>query len=394
MKRFLWIICILILYMTSCTEIIYIYEDTPSNEEVTDDNIQKPSDETGNDKEEDNDKVEEDPYAKDLGASANCYIVSESGYYRFLSVKGNTSESVGSVASVDVLWESYGTDECPSVGDLIKSVTYKPDGIYFQTATPFKEGNAVIAARDSNGKILWSWHIWLTDQPIECIYANNAGVMMDRNLGATSAEEGDVCALGLLYQWGRKDPFLGSSSISKSIEANSTITWPLPIESTKTVGTIEYSILNPTTFITKYQKDWLYSTSYSIDKTRWKSAKTKYDPCPAGWRVPDNSENGVWVKSGLTDSDFYYGGDTVDRGITLSNKYSVPESWYPATGAKMGDSGSLSGVGNWSDSWSVTPGIYNDMFVFSFNIVVNYLYIQRSGYGTLACGNPVRCQKD
>ena len=83
---------------------------------------------------------------------------------------------------------------------------------------------------------------------------------MDRNLGATSAEEGDVCALGLLYQWGRKDPFLGSSSISKSIEANSTITWPLPIESTKTVGTIEYSILNPTTFITKYQNDWLYKS--------------------------------------------------------------------------------------------------------------------------------------
>ena len=272
MKRFLYRICILILSMTSCTETIYIYEDSPSKEEVTDDNIQKPSDD------EDNDKGEEEPDATYLKASANCYIVSEAGYYRFSSVKGNSSESIGSVASVDVLWESYGTDECPSVGDLIKSVKYKPDGIYFQTATPFKEGNAVIAARDSNGKILWSWHIWLTDQPIECIYANNAGVMMDRNLGATSSEEGDVCALGLLYQWGRKDPFLGGREINENSYAESTINWPSSIASTKTVGTIEYSILNPTTFITKYQDDWLYRTSNSIDKTRWKSAKTKYAP--------------------------------------------------------------------------------------------------------------------
>ena len=36
--------------------------------------------------------------------------------------------------------------------------------------------------------------------------------MMDRNLGATSATPGNVGSLGLLYQWGRKDPFLGSSS--------------------------------------------------------------------------------------------------------------------------------------------------------------------------------------
>ena len=45
---------------------------------------------------------------------------------------------------------------------------------------------------------------------------------MDRNLGATSAALGDVGALGLLYQWGRKDPFLGSLSITESEVAAST----------------------------------------------------------------------------------------------------------------------------------------------------------------------------
>ena len=81
------------------------------------------------------------------------------------------------------------------------------------------------------------------------MYYNNAGTMMDRNLGVTSATPGDVGALGLLYQWGRKDPFLGSSSISSNIEAASTITWPSAVSSDSSNGTTEYAIANPTTFI-------------------------------------------------------------------------------------------------------------------------------------------------
>ena len=51
--------------------------------------------------------------------TANCYIISKSGDYRFKAVKGNSSESVGAVASVKVLWESFGTSVTPTVGDLI-----------------------------------------------------------------------------------------------------------------------------------------------------------------------------------------------------------------------------------------------------------------------------------
>ena len=159
-----------------------------------------------------------------LSGTANCYVVSNAGFYYFKSVKGNSSTSVGTVSSVAVLWESFGTSTTPSVGDLVKSVSYKDGNIYFDTATTFKEGNAVIAAKNSSGEILWSWHIWFTDQPQGQEYYNNAGTMMDRNLGATSATPGDVGALGLLYQWGRKDPFLGSSLISSSTQAKSTIT--------------------------------------------------------------------------------------------------------------------------------------------------------------------------
>ena len=185
---------------------------------------------------------------EDLEA-ANCFIVSESDFYSFKTVKGNSLESVGNVASAEVLWESLGTSEVPAVGSLVSSVFVQDESILFEVADPFREGNAVIAAKDALGTILWSWHIWLTDQPEEQVYYNNAGTMMDRNLGATSATPGDVGALGLLYQWGRKDPFLGSSSISSNTVAMSTLTWPSAVSSNSTNGTIDYAVEHPTTFI-------------------------------------------------------------------------------------------------------------------------------------------------
>lgn len=132
-------------------------------------------------------------------ASANCYIISDAGLYKFKTVKGNSTTSVGSVASASILWETFGTDTAPEPSDLISEICCKEGYIAFQTADTFKEGNAVIAAKDGSGNILWSWHIWFTDQPQSHVYNNNAGTMMDRNLGATSATKGDVGALGLLY---------------------------------------------------------------------------------------------------------------------------------------------------------------------------------------------------
>ena len=40
-------------------------------------------------------------------ATANCYIVSAAGAYKFPAVKGNTTESVGTVASAALVWETY-----------------------------------------------------------------------------------------------------------------------------------------------------------------------------------------------------------------------------------------------------------------------------------------------
>ena len=264
------------------------------------------------------------PLVEGVYQTANCYIVSEAGDYKFKAThKGNsTSSTVGTINSAVVLWESFGTATAPSVGDLVKNVAYS-DGYITFTATA-KEGNAVIAAKDASNKILWSWHIWLTDQPAEHMYANSAGTMMDRNLGATSATPGDVGALGLLYQWGRKDPFLGSSSTSSSTVALSTITWPSPVQVSTLPVDATYHIANPTTFITsnnsRQNYDWFFTSSSEYHNDRWPdsgSPKSIYDPCPAGWRVPDGGENGIWAKA--------HGSSTNYNSLHVTHRRPMPQ---------------------------------------------------------------------
>ena len=324
--------------------------------------------------------------------TANCYIVSEPGVYQIEAVKGNSRESVGTVTSVEVLWESFGTSSAPKVGDLVKAVNYDAGYIVFSTPSVFKEGNAVIAAKNSSGEILWSWHIWLTDQPKGQVYYNNAGTMMDRNLGATTADAGEVGALGLLYQWGRKDPFLGYSSISGSTEAKSTKSWPSPIASSTSKGTVDYATENPMTFITGVSSssgDWHYS---SRNNDLWKSSKTIYDPCPAGWRVPDGRDNGVWSKACGSSSSFSnYPYDSSDEGMNFSGKFgSASIIWYPASGSRYGSGGSLDFVGRYGYYWSATPGS-NRAYSLYFN---HYGNVDPSYDSSRAGGQSVRCLQE
>ena len=336
-------------------------------------------------------------------SSANCYIVSSSGNYSFEIVKGNSREPVGEVETIEVLWESFGTREMPNKGDLIKSADLiGGDYVVFCAADTFKVGNAVIAAKDASGDILWSWHIWLTDQPQGQVYNNNAGTMMDRNLGATSATPGDVGSLGLLYQWGRKDPFLGSSVISSGRIAESTIVWPIAVRSDISNGTIAYAITHPTTFITNNSKnnDWYYTGSSSTDNTRWTTSdkiKSIYDPCPAGWRVPDGGGRGVWSEalgssSSFTQSSLY---NSSNEGMNFSGKFGNASTiWYPASGYRSYYDGILNNVGSTGSYWSASPYSYNSSdnacyLYFSYNGNVNPSYndYRASGYS-------VRCLQE
>ena len=296
--------------------------------------------------------------------TSNSYIVSQKGAYKFKAVKGNSVESVGDVSSVEVLWESFGTNETPNVGDLVRDVYYSNGEVFFQTVDTYKEGNAVIAAMDASGKILWSWHVWLTDQPEEQVYFNDAGTMMDRNLGAISATPGDIGALGLWYQWGRKDPFW-------PYEVKATDRWTEVEITNPSAVTVEYQTSHPTTY---YQRR--SATSWTIDKTM-------YDPCPAGWRVPD----AVWQialgsRENFCDESLV---DEKNQGINFAGKLGSDSAiWYP-----------FSSRSGW-DAWYLTCHAVPE----GEGMEAFYLRVDSDGYvypltyETTYMLGPVRCQKE
>lgn len=135
----------------------------------------------------------------DLSAteSANCYMINSPGDYSFRTVYGNTLKGgsidnsvltlpAGRVAGMKYFVD-HKNDEITN-GDiatqlsghstlseafilwqdspgLISRVKYENGVIKFHVdERTIAEGNAVIALRDSNHDIVWSWHIWVTDK--------------------------------------------------------------------------------------------------------------------------------------------------------------------------------------------------------------------------------------
>ena len=321
--------------------------------------------------------------------TANCYIVSKTGKYKFnASVKGNSQESIGTVETAEVLWETFGTNITPSVGDIVRNVSYKDGYIELETPSQLVEGNAVIAAKDASGTILWSWHIWVTDQPEEKVYYNNAGTMMDRNLGATSSTPGDVGTHGLLYQWGRKDPFLGSSSISLDKRAKSTNIWPPVVESSNSKGTVEYTLKNPMRFVTGWG-DWHYSGNDKL----WQSPKTIYDPCPSGWCIPKGGSSGVWARAlgssaSFENTSLFY---KSYRGMNFTGELGNDSIiWYSASGYINDNDGELYYVGDCGYFWSAS---YSGDCAYCLSIDSSGGVDQTCDY-TRATGFSVRCVKE
>ncbi len=189
--------------------------------------------------------------------TANCYLAKKvNTWYKFkATVRGNGAATTAQISptgsalaanaaisptSAELVWETNGH------GKIIQGVILKNGYIYFKTG-PTAEGNAVIAAKDGSGNVLWSWHIWkthfnLAEIPTQTyktsprsgmngtIYsdvlpAKRTLVMMTCDLGAASsaATNNDevVKTFGLYYQFGRKDPFPTAKNRERRIDNNS-----------------------------------------------------------------------------------------------------------------------------------------------------------------------------
>ena len=351
----------------------------------------------------------------DLSASgtANSYIVSQPGAYKFKMTKGNTQESVGNVSAVRILWESFGTAVSPKPFDLISATGKDGDYALFEVPQSFREGNAVIAAYDSQEKILWSWHIWLTSDNIsaETYYVSSngvftdevAGVVMDRNLGALSNEVNSVDAFGLFYQWGRKDPYLGSANAAGTAFAVSTRSLRVAIVDAS-MQTIDYTVANPHVFLFgNSRKDWIAEKN----NTLWtNSTKTKYDPCPPGWRIPDGGtglngvQAGLWAKIGMNA----YGKTPMPaswqsgwKGMMFPISKTGYSSWYPVAGG-IGLDAALKLVGVDGTYWTAAAigGNHDYVFAMSFYFASSQTeyYAYCSTEVPRATGNSVRCCKE
>ena len=259
-----------------------------------------------------NSAIEEGP--KNLGkkGTANSYLVYEAGEYKFPLVKGNTEESVGDVAKAALLWETWNNQEVVTPNSVIASVDYVDGFITFATPETLKPGNALIAALDANDEVLWSWHIWIPATPItdavEPNYSDKAA--MSRNLGAlvdTPAALDAVATVesfGLLYQWGRKDPFPGLGVVSG--------TGAITVAGTEMTSqvrpmTVEDAIKNPTVYVIKddASKDWLPEVTDEVGKLWGETEKSVYDPCPVGYMLPERNKScGFWNAEFSADSYF------------------------------------------------------------------------------------------
>lgn len=326
----------------------------------------------------DGDDIDDGKAYIDLSANgtANCYLVQETGDYKFKATIGNTDANVGNVKSVEVLWESFGTDVMPNIGDIITSVSYKNGYVRFSTAAEFSDGNALIAVKNSKGVILWSWHIWCSKEGWqEHSYPNNAGTLMDRNLGATSATPGSSQAHGLLYQFGRKDPFLNSSSINSGVKALSTGAWAF--------SSTAYAPAGDLTPMTHYRE-------YYNPHDFWCISKAPHDPCPNGWQVPidTNSEN-IWSKADMVSIASY---DSINYGFTVTLDNAT--AWYPLSGGYGINSpfDSLLSIGTYGYYWSVEDpndgyGCYAGKGMTLYKTSITYSM-------SIIGARTVRCQKE
>ena len=137
------------------------------------------------------------------------------------------------------------------------------------SATP---GSALVAIK-KNGTILWSYLIWVTESaPAETTLPSGAKALP---------------ALGgnCYFQWGRKDPLLSTANVANP-----------------GASCLAYSISHPTEYIKNNTA--IYDWIDDIDWTLWGdgTAKTVWDPCPIGYRVPAKDDFSELSEKYLTDN--------------------------------------------------------------------------------------------
>lgn len=343
-------------------------------------------------------------------STANCYIVNAAGSYSLPLVYGNaikdgqTNESayktnnmgnvlknfinhLGCEISSPYIYENKdgkGNSLSPEkatliwqdVQNLVTGVQLSSDkkNLTFTVGkSTIRQGNAVVAIRDAQDRVMWSWHIWVTDyNPYAeatsgqhfftryvgwCyndsrIYDPRKVRLHFRQTGTDKTAELEITQTEYIiedgnnpyYQFGRKDPQLPATTAKSSATDK---TW-YDAEGTERTNiivaqqewdepnmVIVNGILNPNTFC-KYVYMAKYHNLWSADNTSYgntsesSSIKTVYDPSPTDYKVPA-------------------------IGLLSSNYTSISKSLYKS-GYRYSGTGSLTSVDTEFDVFSCSPG--------------------------------------
>lgn len=234
---------------------------------------------------------------------------------------------------------------------------------------PNTGGNIGVAIVDVSGEILWSWHIWHPQSTIKDEeYTNASGEkfqIMHCNLGARSDNAASVGYGGAIYQWGRKDPLWPNNDYRYG-DGKTGLFFSTFRGMQKDAVTFEDAIKNPTQFIEA--DDWfgnddaLWGDPNGRELTTygWSGEKSVYDPCPEGYRVPNNKTWTGFIKPNsyidlLVIGSWIYGwhcpkyeGDTVG-------------AWYTQGARAIWWSGEIRRYATNSPLWVSHPGATQGM---------------------------------
>ena len=341
-------------------------------------------------------------------STANCYMVHTAGNYKLPLVYGNaikdgaanssaytgitntnTTATFPNHAGKDITdpWIKNNKDE--SDNDIVVSTAellwQDAQGLItavgiigdYLTLTVGKnaseqEGNAVIAAKDAGGNIVWSWHIWVTketfaDASLTTVATGSHNYKVTPvNLGWVPTGGDGKQGYAPYYQWGRKDAFIpstGSGNTDHTVYniSNATVTGLAYTGST--TATIADNIKNPTTF---YYNSSYYGPCKTTYYNMWDAQqtadgnittatkKTVYDPCPAGFCVPTDNLYYFMGKDGDNDRAMATWDDT-NKGATWNTSITGTALFFPASGYRHYDSGTLTHVGSDGFYWSASP---------------------------------------
>lgn len=211
----------------------------------------------------------------------NCFVIPKSDtetirYYFDPTKEGQTDDPIGTtVTPSDHARKAMLMDE--NTEGMLTDIAYYPEEqkIAFNIEKG-KTGNAIVAITDGVDNVLWSWHIWVTEDNA-FMTETQQGEFMDRNLGAKSkaTADGDHDDLGVYYQYGRHTPALVYGTSSHEI---------IPA---RYANTLQISHK----FIKSRQIYWMLSSAEVGDEDLWSSTnRAKYSPAPKGWKVASTDE--------------------------------------------------------------------------------------------------------